>query len=615
MVTPRWHIEADPDNDDSYPAVLNHRLNRLHWQWGTPRPHGPENRLSLRLWDPGHSLTPSLSPGVPLRGAILHPSAVPAPDGVLLEDTVWDPPGPAWTKSSGTGGLHWQSGAIVKNGPGSSTYTVRLDTHPPSLSFRYRTPAVMGGSRVIVAAHNIFNYLFVDFGQRATSVRRFLYSTELTVRSGDPLQPDTEYDIEFYIRDGQVHLFANQQLLIYGPSQGNWNNARTIGIVSSDSTGESWSRFGVGRRFFQGFVDDAQQQGSFLQIEASDSLTHSDPHLLHTLIPAGSYSIGDLLNNLLSLRGHPPNHRRIISQGRRVSDRVPHPLWSVSVTHAIQDLVSENAGWHYLDGHGHFVFHQSRTGNSFSLGTAGLPASSLDSPGPLFPSPGRPPTRIDFYYPQVSSGSAGVIWELTQPVAVPADQSVSFIIEAPPSVYGFTAVSDPASGDFTANSNPNGSGTDITASIRVAVSTADYSGRGCLVTVANTGAVTAYLTSLTLKSSSIITFHGRVLLPVGEPGRDNPVHARFISHASAAQEAAQAILDASRNLRRATLELPLVSPANATTAAAARLGDRITLQRAGDDDAHYFITGQEIQWEVADNHIEATARLWLQAET
>ncbi len=548
------------------------------------------------------------------------------------------------------------------SGKEAAIYTLDWGEADAHLGFFYHR-ASNARSGIVLRLVNQWDYLRVRFGDRSTILEDITWGYPTNLSWGDALTAGIDYFIEVELHGSSVRLFATdldggalerKEILngqanvanLSATKHGLWHDGTT------DETGEDWADrwgdFGGWRSFFYGALehlapDQDRELGDICRLRAADELEGLGRTELFNLLSGRDLNSADIASRILTWAGFSSSHRRLDS-GRTLVATEPRALWRVSARAALYDLQEEEGGFIYLDGRGYFRLEAAGHRQAGPHATPRATFRDAGSASPYFSQPAWDEgsagalDAVTFRYRRVGNRGLQEIWRLREAPAIPAGESRDFLAES----GGYEVVDGfrppQAGSDYAAHSRADGSGTDLTSSLRVSLPYASdsggYQGKGTMVRVQNNHAsATAYVTLLRLRAdradrySDATSYRAEGQTGQSAPGRaalerlrtsggkvsSRSVDCRFIDNYTAAWQGAEAWL-ARRNRPRArlTLTLPNGDGKNLAQLVHRVLSDRVrVISRAQGINGDFFIEG--IALNVVARTGELTGR-WLVQE-
>lgn len=674
MINPHWRIWVDwngngawGESSGDYRENITGDVLDLEWRWGQRVALSPESRrmeparLALTLgnadrrYTPGNAQSPlagHLSTGRKVWASMAYPyDDFAGADGTDLSGRA-APVGEdlAWARAStGPAGIALTQGRAQPTvGAGGAIYTLDFGDADASVGFIYRRRG-NGLSGVALRVLSQWDYLRIRFGTTGTALEDVTFGFPTTLNRGDPLLAGRDYFLEVRLHGNSVRLYATdlsggnmdrKEVLDGGGNAGNSTGTKH-GLWHDGSvaaSGDRWGEFGGWRSFFHGSLvkispERDPELGYVCRLEARDELKLLDRRPLYNLLNRRLLSTRAIANNILTWAGFSPNYRRL-DAGRTLVATEPRALWRAAAGRALHDLAEEENGRIYIDGRGYVRLEDAdhRQGGPHTAARATLRDTRAAAPyvSELEWDEGREGVEnsVAFRYRLAVNRGLQEIWRLRDVPAIPAGESRDFLAESG-SYEAVDSIRLPtANTDYTANARSDGSGTDLTGGVTVALPHAPggslatpadtYRGRGTVVRVTNGHATsTAYLTLLRLMADRAYqapeptSYRAEdAASQVSHGIRAGTVECRFIDNYEAARLGAEARLAERSNPRaRLSLTIPNGGGANLRQIVHRVLSDRIRVVSSYPKiDGDFFIEGMELRAMARTG--EVTAR-WL----
>ena len=677
MFGPKWRIWVDWNGNGVWGEAgedVAPWTTGLHWEWGrsADSERCPPARLDLALRNDDHRFSPP-NAGSPLSGGLSQGRSRPAPSDKLpqsgakaapLQSRVWAQMAWPWDGFAGSigeslagrtlpvgGGLSWKKQNLGANGfrlagghveavagtGADAVHTVDFGDGDAFVGLNF-TRQSDGHAGLVLRAHNPFNYLRIRFGATATVLERVLYGVAINIRSGDALAAGVEHFVEVEMHGPSIRLFATgletgsvvrQEILDGGgvapnataTRHGLWHD----GSPAAGSVGDRWADFGGWRSFFYGAVESITPQPDrtrqSCRLTALDGLHTLGETVLFTLLTGRNLASGAIANQVLTRAGFSPNDREL-DRGRTLVASGPRALWRLTARRALDRLQDEEDGLIYMDGRGRLRLEEfgHRDQDSHLSPRAAFGTRAGDGPylSDLAWSDGGSAVenRTTFRFRSLEDQGAQEVWRLRDVPAIPPGESRDFLAESS-SYDAVDAIRVPApTADYTANSEADGSGADLTGDLTVTLpSEADFRGRGTVVRVSNGSAsTTAYVTLLKLRAGSAYRESEATIYEASDADsrrrhgeRSREVGCLFIDNYASAREAAESRLSRRKNPGPwLSLAIPNGSGANLSQVVHRVLSDRIRVVY-GDMgiDRQFFIEGMVLDAVAATGEVTA----------
>ncbi|MFB3119101.1 MAG: hypothetical protein ACE1Y2_01075 [Stenotrophomonas maltophilia] len=538
MANPHWNIWVDWDADGIWGKAnedVTPDLMRLHWEWGREltRDRARPALLKLELRNDDHKYSPPNS-GSPLAGnlkagrRVWARFAYPYDDFTGMDSTDLagrTPPvdqGFTWIKeNSGGNGFEIFGNQVreLTGGASDAIYTLDLGDADAYIGFRYNR-ATNGGGGAVLRFISTSDYLRVRFLNSDTVLEDVTGGTPSNIRSGDALTVGVNYFVEIEMHGSSIRLFATdldagtverREILDGAVAAGN-TEATKHGLWHNGSANtDRWDDFGGWRSFFYGLVDrivpNPGPGGESCEIRAFDELDRLDNTLVFNLLTGLNLRSDTIANNILTWANFSFNDREL-DLGRILIAKEPRAVWRSTARAALNRLQDEEDGFLYIDGLGFIRLEVSshRSSGSHATSRATLQSSKASSPyiSELSWDDGSDGVENDvtFRYHLEDNQNLQEIWKLRDVPAIPAGATRDFLAES----TAFDVVDSirvpVATTDYTANSQADGGGTDMTGDLTVTLPLiSSYQGRGTIVRVTNNhGSDTAFITLLRLRA-------------------------------------------------------------------------------------------------------------------
>ncbi len=629
----------------------------LSWSWGRRGLPVPEfaapATLELTLDNADHRYSPdsdggslgaNVRPGreVRLRVSRLHDDFT---TGAGSEDLAQRP--------ATFGGTPWEVVATAGNGFAVRDREARgtAGSFPPSdalalldtgdatatLTARYRR-ATNGQGGFVLRCVDAKNCLRLRFDHASSVLERVAGSTVTRLASGDPLASATWHDLEIEqtadsVRVHAINLEADDRVgrtllsasgIADAPDSGRhglWHSFR--------NTADRWGGFGVGRGLFRGQVTAISPDygAGTCRIEAADVMQRLESVRLRRALPGGPMHSGDVAASILAWSGLASGEYRLDS-GRVLLTGGARSVWEVSAARALRRLQREEHGLVYTDGQGRFQLEAATLRSDIRAhdDPASLARTTVDDTADgsgayaseLRWDDGASATEdaVVFRYRRLTDEGSQRFWNLNEPLVIDPGQE-HLVLAASEAWEAIDGVRAPAAQtDYTATDDAAGTGADVTGDITAELLTETSSGvggRGRMLRIRNTGAVRAYVQTLSLSADHCWRAESTTAHRAGAPDASAAgtlVNCRYVDNYAAAQAGAEARLAeraAPRGQVAATLSLFVAS--NARAVVEGRLSDVAELRAAAPGiSGAWLLEGIEVS---AGSGGEGAARWWL----
>lgn len=655
MANPHWRIWVDWDADgvwgESNEDVTSDVLE-MHWQWGREltQDRARPASLDLVLRNDDHKYSP-LNSNSPLSGNLKAGRRVwvrfAYPYDDFTDSNGADLSGRSvpvdgnftWVKeNTGANGFEIFGNQVraVTGGAADAIYTLDFGDADAYIGLKYNR-ATHAHSGLVLRFISTSDYLRVRFANTSTVLEHVVSGTPTNIRSGDALTAGVNYFLEIEMHGPSIRLFATDLDAGSEVRKEILDGAGTAGNTSATKHGlwhdgtantDRWDEFGGWRSFFYGLVDSIvpqpRQASQSCRIQAFDELQRLGDALIFNLITGVNVRADAVIDNILTWAGFSFTDREL-DNGRILISTAPRALWRVSARSALYALQDEEDGFIYIDGLGYLRLEESghRSSGSHSASRATLRGNSTSSPyvSGLSWDDGSDGVENDvtFRYHLEDDQGLQEVWRLRDVPAIPAGETRDFLVES--TTYDVVdSIRTPVSAtDYAANSQPDGSGADMTSDLTVSLPlTTDFLGRGTVVRVTNNHSTNAaYITLLKLRADqSYQDFESTIYQTEDSTSqsdhgkRSKVVECRYIDTYETARDVAEARLARKKDRKTwLTLTLPNGDKNNLLQMVHRVLSDRITVVYSDMGISQDFFI-EHMELDVVARTGEVTAR-WL----
>ena len=386
------------------------------------------------------------------------------------------------------------------------------------------------------------------------------------------------------------------------------------GLYCDGAADHLWRQFGGWVSLFYGDLHNIDPQPSEEQcrIRAYDEMRRLESVTLYMYATSSFPQTSDeILGDVLDYAGA-DSELRLMDTGVELVPQLWSPaLWGVQAADEIRRLQDEEDGFIYVDGHG-FWRLENRSHREAEPHTASRAFLRCDSGGAdayfsaLEWSDGADNIENKLFMRIRDATNYGhhTAWTLGETPYFEAGETREFLAESKDFDVIGGQLNPLPSTDYTANTQPDGSGVDITAQLTVTYpATRLYNGKGTLIRV-QFGDAAGYLTRLGMRTVNALEFNAPLLLTAEDSGsqktfgqRIRSIDARWTREAGRAQATLERRL-ARRASSRTTLKvsLPIGSDANMLFMLQLRLSDRIALRYEDMGvNGDYFVEGYALE--------------------
>ena len=227
----------------------------------------------------------------------------------------------------------------------------------------------------------------------------------------------------------------------------------------------------------------------------------------------------DMLDDMLDYADVDSGRRLLDSGTTLVPDTWSPAIWGVQATDEIHRLQDEEDGFVYVDGHGFWRLENRthRTSAPHTTSTATIKDTD-DGTNPYFSDlvwddgVDNVENMVFMRIRDATNQGAQTAWTLKEKPQFAASETKDLPAESKDYDVVVGQVTSQENTDYDANTNQDGSGTDISSELTVSYpNTADFNGKGTMIRVAF-GATAGYLTLLQLRTLNAFTYDAPVLL-------------------------------------------------------------------------------------------------------
>ena len=479
------------------------------------------------------------------------------------------------------------------------------------------------------------NFLYVRVNGSAVQLRKVDDGTDSLLASASLNwnAADTHF-IQAELHGESIRVFVGRKQLIAVSSNFNASATRH-GLYCDGAADHIWHQFGGWASLFYGDLHSIEPQPNAKQchIRAYDEMRRLDNVTLYMYATSSFPQTSDeILGDILDYAGV-DSAARILDTGAVLVPQLWSPaLWDEQASDEIRRLQDEEDGFVYVDGRG-FWRMESRAHRASAphtkakatlQATSAADSASDDSAGAYFSSlhwsdgVGDIENKLFMRIRDAKNEGHRTAWTLGEKPYFSAGETREFLAESKDYDVVGGQLTPKKNTDYTANTQANGGGTDITDELTVTYpATRLYNGKGTLIRV-KFGGTAGYLTRLGMRTVNALAFDAPVLVSSTNTSsqasygqRIRSIDARWTREAHRAQTTLNVRL-ARRSKQRATIivALPNGSTLNTLLALQLRLSDRITLQyEAMGVDGDFYIEGSTLDVAQAGKRMERTLLL------
>ena len=333
----------------------------------------------------------------------------------------------------------------------------------------------------------------------------------------------------------------------------------------------------------------------------------------------------EILKDILDYAGVDAGIRRLDAGTELVPQLWSPSLWGVQAADEIRRLQDEEDGFIYVDGHGFWRMESRvhREAAPHSAARATLRARN-DGTDAYFSAlewsdgVGNIENKVFMRVRDATNHGHRTAWTLGETPHFDAGETREFLAESKDFDVVGGQLSPQASTDYAANTQPDGTGADITAQLTVTYpATRLYNGKGTLIRV-QFGSTAGYLTRLGMRTVNALTFNAPVLVTAEAANsqliygqRIRSIDARWTREVQSAQATVARRLARKSSPRTAlSVTLPNGSDANLLMMLQVRLSDRLAVhyEEMGVD-GDFFIEGYTLEVGQSGKQLERTLLL------
>ena len=475
------------------------------------------------------------------------------------------------------------------------------------------------------------NYLYVRITGTAVEVRKVDAGADSQVATASHTwATSTQKFLQVVLHGSSIRVFVADTEVVDTTSSFN-ASATSHGLFCDDQSDHTWDDFGGWVSLFHGALDSIHPRprlgAQYCYVRALDEMERLTSVTLYTYATSSLPQTADeILDDMLDYADVASASRQLDSGATLVPSSWSPPIWGVECTGEVHRLQDEEDGFIYVDGHGYWRLenrsHRTTAPHTSSKGTI---KEVDDGTNPYLSElvwddgTNNVENLVFMRIRDATTQGAQTAWTLKEKPSFDASETKEFLAETKDYDVVAGQLTPVENTDYDANTNQDGSGTDISSELTVThPNTADFNGKGTLITVAF-GATAGYLTLLTLRTLNAFTFDDPVLMQAGDSSskttygqRIKSVEARWTREV----DVAQATID-SRLARRKdpktvlNVVVPNGSKANMLLILQRGFSDRVTVSYtdmgiSGD----FFVEGHRIT--VSEGWTVVTRELLLQ---
>ena len=311
-----------------------------------------------------------------------------------------------------------------------------------------------------------------------------------------------------------------------------FNTAATRhGLYCDGPADHLWQRFGGWASLFYGNLHsiDPRPNEQQCHLRAYDEMRRLESVTLYTYATSSfPQASNDILGDILDYAGV-NSSRRMLDTGANLIPQLWSPaLWGVQALDEIRRLQDEEDGFIYVDGHGLWRLENRNHRESAPHSSAGAALRSASGGADAYFSALEWSDGVDnienklfMRVRDASNHGHRTVWTLSETPYFAAGETRDFLAESKDFDVIGGQLSPLPTTDYAANTQSDGSGTDITAELTVThPATRLYNGKGTLIRV-QFGETAGYLTRLGMRSVNALSFNAPLLLTVEDAASQN----------------------------------------------------------------------------------------------
>lgn len=458
------------------------------------------------------------------------------------------------------------------------------------------------------------NFLYLRATGSALQLRKIERDTDtLIAQSALQWSAGVRRFIQVELHGDLIRVFVDSRQVFTARSA--FNTAATRhGIYCDGAADHLWQQFGGWVSLFYGDLHsiDPQPNHQECSIRAYDEMRRLEDVTLYMYATASLPQTSDeILSDMLSYAGVSTEHRMLDTGIELVPQLWSPSLWGVQAADEIQSLQDEEDGFIYVDGHGFWRLENRRHRDGEPHITARAVLHSRSGGANAYFSALEWSDGVDnvenklfMRIRDATNHGHRTAWTLGETPYFNAGETREFLAESKDFNVIGGQLTPQANTDYTANTEADGTGADITAQLSVTYpATRLYNGKGTLIRV-RFGSTAGYLTRLATRTANALTYNAPLLL-TAENARSQSDYGQRIRSIDARWtrevQRAQATLDrrlARRSSPRTALRvtLPDGSDVNTLLMLQLRLSDRIALRYEDMGvNGDFFIEGHSLE--------------------
>ena len=476
------------------------------------------------------------------------------------------------------------------------------------------------------------NFLYVRAMTNAVQLRKVEQGSDTPVaESALQWSAGDKKFIQAELHGDSIRVFVDEKQVIAARS--GFNRAATRhGLHCDGAANHLWQQFGGWVSLFYGDVESIDPQpgsgpgSGQCRIRAYDEMRRLESVTLYMYATSSFPQTSDeILRDILDYASVDAGIRRLDAGTELVPQLWSPPLWGVQAADEIRRLQDEEDGFIYVDGHGFWRMESRghREAAPHSAARATLRARN-DGADAYFSAlewsdgVGNIENKVFMRVRDAANHGHRTAWTLGETPRFDAGETREFLAESKEFDVVGGQLSPQASTDYAANTQPDGTGADITAQLTVTYpATRLFNGKGALIRV-RFGATAGYLTRLGMRTVNALTFNAPVLVTAEDTNSQNTygqrirsIDARWTREAQSAQATIARRLARKSSPRTAlSVTLPNGSDANLLLMLQTKLSDRLAVHYEDMGvDGDFFVEGYTLEVGQSGKHLERTLLL------
>lgn len=433
--------------------------------------------------------------------------------------------------------------------------------------------------------------------------------------------------LQIELHGDSIRVLVDRQQIMAVTSAFN-SSATRHGLYCDGAADHIWRQFGGWVSIFHGDLHsiDPRPNEQQCRLRAYDEMRRLESVTLYMYATSSfPQTTDEILGDILDYAGVATADRILNAGSELVPQQWSPPLWGVQALDEMRRLQDEEDGFIYVDGHGFWRLEDRsyretapHTSARAILRSASGGTDAYFSALEWSDGVDNIENKLFMRVRDATNHGHRTVWTLSETPRFAAGETREFLAESKDFDVVGGQLSPLPTTDYAANTQPDGSGTDITAQITVIhPATRLYNGKGTLIRV-QFGETAGYLTRLGLRSVNALTFNAPLLLTAEDAAsqdvygqRIRSMDARWTREAHRAQQTLDRRL-ARKALPRTALTATMLngSDANTMLMLQLRLSDRIALRYEDMGvNGEFFVEGHSLKVGQGGKKVERTLLL------